>query len=114
MYAKKNRLIDDRMGGEPLYYLSQPKGILMRISDVVRRCVAFVGIHEDNGIRWGGTVFFVNVLEDGLTFYYMVTAKACCRRIGWQRLCHTSEQQTRPHRDVGGELNEMVASSDGK
>ena len=63
------------MGGEPLYYFAQPKGILMRISDLVKRCVAFVGIHDDSGIRWGGTAFFVNVVEGGLKFNYLVTAK---------------------------------------
>lgn len=63
------------MGGEPLYYLSQPKGILMRISDVVRKCVGFAGIREGSGIRYGGTVFFINISEDGIKFLYMVTAK---------------------------------------
>ena len=63
------------MGGEPLYYLSQPKGILMRISDTVKRCVGFVGIREGREIKWGGTVFFINVSDGGLKFYYMVTAK---------------------------------------
>jgi hypothetical protein len=83
MYAK-TRLIDDRMGGEPLYYLSQPKGILMRISDQVKHCVGFVGIREGPDERYGGTVFFVRLNEEtelrgGTTFkrsfVYMVTAK---------------------------------------
>jgi hypothetical protein len=72
---QKSRLIDDRMGGEPLYYFSQPKGILMRISDQVKKCVGFVGLREGLEIKWGGTAFFVNISEDGLLFYYMVTAK---------------------------------------
>jgi hypothetical protein len=72
------------MGGEPLYYLSQPKGILMRISDVVKRCVGFVGIRTNSHIEWGGTVFFVRLNEKAplhgdatfsSSFPYMVTAK---------------------------------------
>ena len=63
------------MGGEPLYYFSQPKGILMRISDQVKKCVGFVGIREGLEIKWGGTAFFINISEDDLKFYYMVTAK---------------------------------------
>ncbi len=61
---EKSRRIDDRMGGEPLYYLSQPKGILMRISDTVKRCVGFVGIREGSHIKYGGTVFLVRVNEE--------------------------------------------------
>ena len=75
------RLIDDRMGGEPLYYLEQPKGILMRISDLVRKCVGFVGIREGAEIRYGGTVFFIKILEDNLTFSYMVTAKHVAEKL---------------------------------
>ena len=69
------RLIDDRMGGEPLYYLEQPKGILMRIADQVKKCVGFVGIRDGAGIRYGGTVFFVKIRDENLRFVYMVTAK---------------------------------------
>ena len=47
----------------------------MRISDVVRKCVGFAGIREGSGIRYGGTVFFINISEDGIKFLYMVTAK---------------------------------------
>src|SRR5208283_5368771 len=84
MSAETTRLIDDRMGGEPLYYLSQPKGILMRISDVVKKCVGFVGIRQNSHIEWGGTVFFVSISENhqvrdtttfSRKFRYMVTAK---------------------------------------
>jgi len=63
------------MGGEPLYYLEQPKGILMRISDQVKKCVGFVGIRDGAGIRYGGTVFFVKLRDENLRFVYMVTAK---------------------------------------
>ncbi len=72
------------MGGEPLYYLSQPKGILMRISDQVKRCVGFVGIRTPSGVQWGGTAFFVSLNETcslhgdatfERKFSYMVTAK---------------------------------------
>lgn len=78
------RLTDDRLGGEPRRYLTQPKGILMRISDEVKRCVAFVGIREDAGIKYGGTIFFVSVTEESQVigdvtfenrFCYIVTAK---------------------------------------
>lgn len=84
------RLIDDRMGGEPLYYLSQPKGILMRISDTVKRCVGFVGIREGSGIKYGGTVFLVRVNEESeirggakfkTHFIYMVTAKHVAEKL---------------------------------
>jgi|ERR1039458_2576825 hypothetical protein len=72
---QNSRLVDDRMGSESLYYLSQPKGILMRISDVVRQCVGFVGIRQGIEVKYGGTVFFVKILDDNLRFSYMVTAK---------------------------------------
>jgi hypothetical protein len=72
---EKSRLIDDRMGGEPLYYLEQPKNISMRISDQVLRCVGFVGVREGTGIQYIGTVFFVSVLQEQMRFSYMVTAK---------------------------------------
>jgi hypothetical protein len=72
---RDSRLIDDRMGGEPLYYLAQPKGILMRISDHIRNCVGFVGMRHGTDIKYGGTAFVINIVEDGLKFYYMVTAK---------------------------------------
>ncbi|MGB0079030.1 MAG: hypothetical protein WBP87_15820 [Candidatus Sulfotelmatobacter sp.] len=64
------------MGGEPRYYLEQPQGVLMRISNLVRKCVGFVGIRGEGAeIKYGGTVFFVKISEDGLPFSYMVTAK---------------------------------------
>jgi hypothetical protein len=78
------------MGGEPLYYLSQPKGILMRISDLVKRCVGFVGIREGSRIRYGGTVFLVRINEEsqirgdvkfGTQFIYMVTAKHVAEKL---------------------------------
>ena len=47
----------------------------MRISDTVKRCVGFVGIREGRDIKWGGTVFFINITDGGLKFCYMVTAK---------------------------------------
>lgn len=47
----------------------------MRISDQVKKCVGFVGVREGPEIKWGGTVFFINISEDDLKFYYMVTAK---------------------------------------
>jgi hypothetical protein len=63
------------MGGEPLYYLAQPKGILMRISDDVRNCVGFVGIRQGTAIKYGGTAFAISIIDEDLKFYYMVTAK---------------------------------------
>jgi hypothetical protein len=72
------------MGGVPLYYLSQPKGILMRISDHVKKCVGFVGDRDGPNIRYRGTVFFVSVAERAplrgeatfaWKFCYIVTAK---------------------------------------
>ena len=84
------RLSDDRMGGEPLHFLVQPKGILMRIADLVKRSVGFVGIKTPEGTRWGGTVFFISIEEkypvhgDAILrrkFRYMVTAKHVADRL---------------------------------
>jgi hypothetical protein len=69
------------MGSEPLYYLEQPKGVLMRVSDQIRKCVGFVGVRDGKSIKYGGTAFFIKVLEDGLTFTYMVTAKHVAEKL---------------------------------
>ena len=77
------RLIDDRIGGAPRYYLSPPDWIDMRVPEAVRGCVGFVGIREPDGtIRYGGTAFVVNVTEKSpdnpnreFRYFYLITAK---------------------------------------
>ena len=70
------RLSDDRMGGEPLYYLEQPQGVLMRISNLVRKCVASWAYGEKAlKSSMAAPFFLVKISEDGLPFSYMVTAK---------------------------------------
>ena len=47
----------------------------MRVPEKLRQCVGFVGIRQSDGIKWGGTAFTVAVLQDRITFWYLVTAK---------------------------------------
>jgi hypothetical protein len=72
----KARLIDDRMGDEPTYYLQQPAGIFMRIDPKLLKCIGFLGVYEDaQRIKYGGTAFVVALGERNQGFYYLVTAK---------------------------------------
>ena len=49
----------------------------MLVPDEVRKCVVFVCFQSKEGIKLGGTAFFVSVPREGLEghFGYMVTAK---------------------------------------
>lgn len=77
------------MGNCPRWYLGQPKGFKMRLSEDYRKCVAYLGnIKESHsGERdfvLQGTGFFVSVnatINRNLSFVYLVTAAHVAERI---------------------------------
>ena len=60
----------------------------MRIPDVIKKCLGFVGLRQpDGGIHWGGTAFVVSVpglKYPGYKFDYLVTAKHVADEISGQ------------------------------
>jgi len=64
---------------EPRYHLWPSEDINLRVPDVIKKCLGFVGLRQSNGeIRWGGTAFIVSVpgsQYSGYKFDYLVTAK---------------------------------------
>lgn len=70
------RLVDERFGDGPRYYLYEPKDIDMRIPDQIRKCVLFVGLSEMPEPEYRGTGFIVTVPgTQNNTFAFMVTAR---------------------------------------
>lgn len=75
---------DNRIGGEVRYFLADSEEGLMLVPDEVRKCVVFVCFKGKEGIRLGGTAFFMSVpLGDELKgdIGYLVTAKHVIDRI---------------------------------
>ena len=77
-------ILDTRLGNTPRWFLAPPEDYYMRVPDVVRDCVVFIGVHEVDTttgqlfIKWGGTGFFVSVPSEGMPsggYYYLVTAQ---------------------------------------
>jgi hypothetical protein len=66
---------DHRLGGVARYRLADSEVALMNVPDEVRKCVAFLQCQSGRGFRIVGTVFFVNIEEEGLHFRYAITAK---------------------------------------
>src|SRR5438309_1085748 len=71
----EDMLVDARLCGDARYYLWPQPNIRMRVPETIRKCVGFVGIRDAGEIQYGGTAFVVNVVEDGIRFFYLVTAK---------------------------------------
>ncbi|MGB8771758.1 MAG: hypothetical protein WCC92_19245 [Candidatus Korobacteraceae bacterium] len=70
------RLVDERFGDGPRYYLTEPKDIDMRVPDQVRKCVLFVGLPELPDPEYRGTAFIVTVPgKSDNHFAFMVTAR---------------------------------------
>lgn len=73
--------LDSRLGNTPRWFLRPPKDWNMRVPDLVRECVVFIGRILNKGSleekRLIGTAFLVGKpLSDGrLTFFYLATAR---------------------------------------
>ena len=76
------RLIDERFGDGPRYYLYEPKDIDMRIPDQVRKCVLFIGLPDMPEPEYRGTGFIATVPgTQSNTFAFMVTARHVAERL---------------------------------
>ncbi len=79
---KNLRLVDERFGDGPRYYLTEPKDIDMRVPDQIRKCVLFVGLPEMPEPEYRGTGFIVTVPgTQSNTFAFMVTARHVAERL---------------------------------
>lgn len=70
---------DTRLSGIEKWYSEMPPDALMRVPSILPKCVCFLSVKADG--RFGaydhciGTAFFVELLEDGYLFRYLITAK---------------------------------------
>jgi hypothetical protein len=70
------RLIDERFGDGPRYYLYEPKDIDMRVPDQISKCVLFVGLPDMPEPEYRGTAFVVTVPgTQSNHFAFAVTAR---------------------------------------
>jgi hypothetical protein len=70
--------VDCRMGGKPRYILTDSEDPFMRVPDVLKHCVAFIGCDLGGGKKdYIGTGFLVTIpsAKSGANFQYFVTAK---------------------------------------
>lgn len=76
------RLVDERFGDGPRYYLTEPKDIRMRVPDQVLKTVLFVGLPEIPDPEYRGTGFIVTVpgTQDN-HFAFMVTASHVAEKL---------------------------------
>jgi hypothetical protein len=81
--------VDTRLGGIPRYYMTPPEDADMRVPEVLRQCVVFIGVSDvtpggQPTLSFRGTAFFVTVSSESRVdqgFYYLVTAKHVARRL---------------------------------
>jgi hypothetical protein len=76
------RLVDERFGDGPRYYLTEPKDINMRVPDQVLKTVVFVGLPEVPDPEYRGTAFIVTMpgTQDN-DFAFMVTARHVAEKL---------------------------------
>lgn len=82
-------ILDTRLGNTPRWFLVPPEDYNMRVPDVVRECVVFIGTSEvdDCGqltTKWRGTGFFVSVPSESnpnIAYIYLVTAQHVARHV---------------------------------
>src|SRR5208282_2688073 len=73
---KNLRLVDERFGDGPRYYLTEPLDIDMRIPDQIRKSVLFVGLPGTPEPEYRGTAFIVMMPgENNNHFAFTVTAR---------------------------------------
>jgi hypothetical protein len=76
------RLVDERFGDGPRYYLTEPKDINMRVPDQVLKTVVFVGLPEIPDPEYRGTAFIVTVPgTQSNHFAFMVTARHVAEKL---------------------------------
>jgi hypothetical protein len=76
--------VDRRLAGKPTYYLARPEDWGMRIPDVLRDCVVFVGRVVGNQKKRMGTGFIVGVESEAFPdrgYHYLVTAGHVARQL---------------------------------
>jgi hypothetical protein len=73
--------LDTRLGARPRWFLNRPKDWKMRVPEIVRECVVFLGRVVRKGAteehKFRGTGFLVSVPSEtrNANFFYLVTAK---------------------------------------
>ena len=76
------RLVDERFGDGPRYYLFETKDIDMRVPDQIKKCVLFVGLPEMPEPEYRGTAFIVTVPgTQSNHFAFTVTARHVAERL---------------------------------
>lgn len=72
--------VDNRLGGIARYYFGYPDELNMEIPPEIQKCVVFL-CYEQSGVNGTkdfipfGTAFFIEVKEENLTHFYLITAK---------------------------------------
>jgi hypothetical protein len=76
------RLVDERFGDGPRYYLYEPKDIDMRVPDQIIKTVLFIGLPDMPEPEYRGTGFIVTVPgTQSNHFAFMVTARHVAERL---------------------------------
>jgi hypothetical protein len=82
MYSQNLRLVDERFGDGPRYYLTEPKDIDMRVPDQISKCVLFVGMPELEPEPYHGTSYIVTVPGRNQNhFAFLVTARHVAEKL---------------------------------
>ncbi len=78
----KPRLIDERFGDGPRWYLYEPKDINMRVPDQISKCVLFVGLPDMPEPEYRGTAFIVTVPgTQSNHFAFAITARHVAEKL---------------------------------
>jgi len=80
--------LDSRLANTPQWWMTKPGDYQMRIPEVFRKCVVFLGrVLPDGNPRFGGTGFFVTVKHSEHRFCYLVTAQHVANRLSLGEWC---------------------------